>query len=194
MHHVFSLPAVVLVAGLLGAILPLTAHLGIDPDDDAGMRLSWLYLANIIGSAAGSLLTGFWLLDVLSLTGISLWLGLLGLFLAGVLVTASGGLRGANPAPWLLGAATAVAMVFAVGPLYGSTFEKLQLEEDHRPGVRFARTIENRSGVITVTADGTVFGGGVYDGVFSTDLLEDRNAIVRAYTRLARSIRGRVTF
>ena len=59
----WSLPAVALVAGILGAILPLVAHFGIAPDERAGERLSFLYLANILGSAAGSLITGFVLLD-----------------------------------------------------------------------------------------------------------------------------------
>jgi len=38
---------------------------------------------------------------------------------------------------------------------------------------------------VTVTKDGRVFGGGVYDGVFSTDPIDDRNGIFRAYAPLA---------
>ena len=43
------------------------------------------------------------------------------------------------------------------------------------------RVIENRSGVITVDPDGTVFGHGMYDGKFNTDLKHDSNGIVRPY-------------
>src|SRR5687768_1886136 len=58
-------------AAFLGAVLPLVSHFGIEPDDRAGSRLSYVFLANIIGSAAGSLLTGFVLLDVMSLMNVA---------------------------------------------------------------------------------------------------------------------------
>ena len=41
--------------------------------------------------------------------------------------------------------------------------------------------MENRSGIVTVDTDGTVFGNGMYDGKFNTDLKTDRNGIVRPY-------------
>src|SRR5208282_5385764 len=41
--------------------------------------------------------------------------------------------------------------------------------------------VENRSGIISVAADGTVFGNGMYDGRFNTDLKHDTNGIVRPY-------------
>jgi spermidine synthase len=41
--------------------------------------------------------------------------------------------------------------------------------------------VENRSGIISVAADGTVFGNGMYDGRFNTDLKHDSNGIVRPY-------------
>jgi spermidine synthase len=46
---------------------------------------------------------------------------------------------------------------------------------------RFAGVIENRSGIITVTAQGVVYGHGMYDGRFNTDLKHDNNGIVRPY-------------
>ena len=41
--------------------------------------------------------------------------------------------------------------------------------------------IENRSGIITVDTDRTVFGNGMYDGHFNVDLKHDNNGIVRPY-------------
>jgi spermidine synthase len=41
--------------------------------------------------------------------------------------------------------------------------------------------VENRNGIITVAADGTVFGNGMYDGHFNTELMHDNNGIVRPY-------------
>ena len=45
----------------------------------------------------------------------------------------------------------------------------------------FTHVIENRSGIITVDTDRTVFGNGMYDGHFNTDLKHDNNGIVRPY-------------
>ena len=45
----------------------------------------------------------------------------------------------------------------------------------------FTHVIENRSGIITVDTDDTVFGNGMYDGHFNTDLKHDNNGIIRPY-------------
>jgi spermidine synthase len=45
----------------------------------------------------------------------------------------------------------------------------------------FVQVVENRSGIITVDADGTVFGHGMYDGRFNVDLKHDNNGIIRPY-------------
>lgn len=58
-----GLVVVAIGAAFLGAVLPLVSHFGIEPDDCAGPRLSYVYLANIVGSATGSLVTGFVLMD-----------------------------------------------------------------------------------------------------------------------------------
>ena len=63
-----ALPLISVAAASQGAVLPLLSQFGIRPDADAGARLSYLYVANILGSVSGSLLTGFVLLDRLSLT------------------------------------------------------------------------------------------------------------------------------
>src|SRR5579885_1072991 len=67
----WTLPLVALAAGLLGAAFPLICHLAVGPDSDAGAGLSYLYLSNIAGSAAGTWLVGFVLMDYLTLRGIS---------------------------------------------------------------------------------------------------------------------------
>ena len=46
------------------------AEFGVAADGHAGMRTALLYLANIFGSAAGSILTGFVLIDHLGIVGI----------------------------------------------------------------------------------------------------------------------------
>src|SRR5262249_55204277 len=44
----------------------------------------------------------------------------------------------------------------------------------------FTRQVENRNGVISVTKEDAVFGGGVYDGFFLIDPSHDANLILRA--------------
>src|SRR5205809_2433095 len=66
-----ALALVYVLARCWGMLLPCLAQLGIAADARTGMRTAWLYLANILGSAAGSLLTGFVLMDRLTLIGIA---------------------------------------------------------------------------------------------------------------------------
>ena len=63
-----------------GALLPYLAEFSIEADAQAGMRTALLYLANILGSAAGSILTGVVLMDCIGLITVLrpiLWLFLL---------------------------------------------------------------------------------------------------------------------
>jgi SAM-dependent methyltransferase len=60
-------------------------------------------------------------------------------------------------------------------------YEKMQLKDKYQPAAAFATVVENRSGVIAVTPGGAVFGGGIYDGRFSVNLVGDSNGIERAY-------------
>ena len=57
-----SFVPVAIAAAMMGAVLPLVAHFGIEADDRAGLKLGYVYLANIIGSTLGSLLTGSFVL------------------------------------------------------------------------------------------------------------------------------------
>ncbi|MCL4729530.1 MAG: fused MFS/spermidine synthase [Planctomycetes bacterium] len=180
-YPVLLLP-VALAAGLLGAVFPLVCHFGVAPDERAGSGLSVLYLANILGSASGSLLTGFVLMDLLGLAAISQVLAALGALLAAALVFLFGLERRRRVVP-LAAAGATVLVAFGGGPVFFDDFyERLQYHRDYEPARRFAAVAENRSGVITVTRDGTVFGGGIYDGVFNTDLVDDANMIVRAFS------------
>src|SRR5215470_543020 len=79
---------VYLVARFWGALLPYLAELGIAADSRAGMRTALLYLANIVGSAAGSILTGFVLMDRLGLVAVGAVLVVAG-FLCAILFVAT---------------------------------------------------------------------------------------------------------
>ena len=175
-----ALPLVGLVAGLLGAILPLVAHFGIAPDARAGERMSWLYLANIIGCSTGSLLTGFVLLDLWPLKTVAWVLAAAGAAMAALLFWASG--KGTAQIVGLVASvALAAGAPLSVEATYGEFWEQLQHKHKYTPGQPFKHTIENRHGVITVTSKDEVFGGGVYDGVFNTKPIHDHNMVIRPY-------------
>lgn len=174
-----GIAVVAIGAAFLGAVLPLVSHFGIEPDDRAGPRLSYVYLANIVGSAAGSLLTGFVLLDVMSLMNVARVLVVFGFLLSAVLVAMSG--RRSMVAFVALGVATVTALV-ALPLLYDRLYERVIYKWEFDGSQRFTKVVENKSGVITVTADDTVYGSGTYDGVLNVWLQnDDRNGIVRAY-------------
>jgi predicted membrane-bound spermidine synthase len=175
------LPLVALSAALLGGILPLMTHYAVPPDDRAGSRLSVLYAVNIAGSVAGTLLTGYILLDLLPLRTVALLLALFGLVLA-LIVLLRGAQAGAGSRWGALGVAgAALAVVAGNGPAFDGLYEKLLFKERYHRGSHFARVVENRAGVIGVTDSAAVFAGGVYDGMIRTDPISDRNGILRAY-------------
>jgi spermidine synthase len=177
-----GLPIIALAAAFLGSVLPLVSHFGIEPDERTGTRLSYVYLANIIGSAAGSLLTGFVLMDRLPIVSIALLLALAGFALAAALVWMSGTSRRVATLAYSTLALCALAETALVPRLYVGLYERLVYKDEYDGSQRFAQIVENKSGVITVTQDGMVYGGGAYDGVVNTWLEEnEKNGILRAY-------------
>jgi len=171
---------VYLVARFWGSLLPYLAEFGVAADGQAGMRMALLYLANILGSAAGSIITGFVLTDHLSLVAIGAALVAAGLVCVVLLV-------GTLPLPRsekLLRASLAVGLALlamvAIPRWSASALAELQWKGAPE-AVALVDIVENRSGIITVAADGTVFGNGMYDGRFNTDLKHDTNGIVRPY-------------
>jgi spermidine synthase len=171
---------VYLVARFWGALLPYLAELGIAADGPVGMRTAELYLANIAGAAAGSILTGFVLMDLMGLVGIAVTLALLGLACALLLVLALA--LPARRKHVQLAAITAAAAIAVIVIPIGSSDVLARLQWKGAANAKpLVQTIENRSGIITVDADGTVFGHGMYDGRFNTDLKHDTNGVIRPY-------------
>jgi spermidine synthase len=180
LHYKATLPLVALSAALMGAVFPLVTHISIAPDSRAGSRLSYLYLANIIGSAAGTILVGFVLMDHLSLRGLSLLLLITGLTMGAAI--AASAVSGTRRLLLLAGAAAlSFAAIGASGFLFDALYERLMYKSDFRPELKFAHLVESRSGVIGVDSEGSVFGGGIYDGQFNTSPEHGTNTMFRAY-------------
>ena len=168
-----TLPLVGIAAALLGATLPLICHFAIRPDEKVGARLSYLYLANILGSGAGSLLTGFVLMDNLSMQGICVFLLVLGLLLSiGLAVYAQLKVKSLTiQAVTTLAIGTALA--YNATLIFDGLYERLQWKHEYKEQGAFKMLIESRFGVITVGQDNKIYGGGVYDGTLSTKFTRD---------------------
>ena len=173
---------VYLVARCWGSLLPYLAELGI-----AGRRQVPACARHCSisptssGAAAGSILTGFVLMDHMGLVAIAVTLVVAGLLCVIVLI---GCARIAAPGKAARGSigwrARRARGGCSIPRLAGRCARKPAMEgsPDAKP---FVDIVENRSGIITVDADGTVFGHGMYDGQFNTDLKHDTNGIVRPY-------------
>jgi len=179
--YLWALAPICLAAACLGAVFPMLCHASIPPDGNAGARTSYLYLSNIVGSALGSYLTGFVLMDLFPLRSVNVMLTLLGIG-TGVALLLSAQLPRRSFALSIAGVLLAALLVVqGSDPLFHHMYEKMQLKDKYQPAAEFATVVENRSGVIAVTAGGAVFGGGIYDGRFSVNLVGDSNGIERAF-------------
>jgi spermidine synthase len=138
-----------------------------------------LYFTNIIGSAAGAILTGFVLTNILGLVQTAVALVALGTLCALLLIAK---LDTTMRERWWRGCVAVGVLVLAsvaIPRFSDRILENLQAKGylDHA----FTHVVENRSGIITVDSDGTVFGNGMYDGRFNTDLKADRNGVIRPF-------------
>jgi spermidine synthase len=177
----FSVPAFFVVAAAVGSVLPLLCRLAIAPDRAAGRGVSFVYVSNILGSALGSLGIGFVLMQYFGLRQVSLGLGLTAVVLGSGVLLFSQGKLGMPPA-WAVAVIVAsFAGVPASSGLYTLLFERLIFGSRPEARAPFMNVVENRNGVIGVTAGGAVFGGGVYDGFFNVDPLTDVNIVERVY-------------
>jgi spermidine synthase len=168
-----------LIARQWGALLPYLSQFGISADGRAGMQTAVLYFANIIGCASGATLTGFVLTNWLGQLSMAVFLLAGGTFCALLLIAA----LQAPLAERLRRGGIAVAILIA-GAIANPVLAHRVLENLQSKSVAdrdFAHIVENRSGIITVNADGTVYGNGMYDGRFNTDLKTDVNGIIRPY-------------
>lgn len=158
----FATMVPVAVSGVLfGVVFPLLCHWAVASGRFSGRDVSYLYVANILGAGAGSLLTGF------------VWFDLAGLVPLTVAVLVVGHLWAEWLAAGRLGPAWRVLPLAAAltTPLWqADLYERLYYKQGWTPGTSFSLVLESRHGVIAVTQDGTLIGSGVYDSVIHDGL------------------------
>lgn len=162
-----------------GMTFPLVAHLGIPPDHKAGQGVSTIYLANIIGSVAGTLITGFIIMDYWGLPEVTALLTAFGLILALALMPWGGAPRRARAIYSAALVAIIAVLPLALTPAFADLYERLVFKHLADTSPPFVATVENKSGVINVTDDNVVYGGGFYDGRIEIDFVRDRNLLAR---------------
>lgn len=165
-----------------GGMLPMLIHIGVNEKaKNSSMAMSWLYFANIIGATLGPLMTGFILLEYFSLEQNVLILSILTLlFLFALLlfIPKEKSFKLKTMAVIIGGLASAAVLH---DPLYSTHLERIQYGQwENKP---FKYTLQNRAGIITVESNDSdiIYGGGIYDGRFNTDLTNSKNGIDRAY-------------
>jgi spermidine synthase len=176
-----SAPAFFVTAGLLGSVLPLLCRLAVSADTESGRHVSLIYLANILGSTLGSLVIGFLLMNQFGLKQISMQLALLAVLTGTMVLCIPRGHVRLPSMRNLVAVPVALALILFSSPLYFNLFGRLIFGRNASRVGYFEQVVENRNGVIAVTPDGAVMGGGVYDGYFNVDPLHDKNLIIRAY-------------
>lgn len=179
--------AVAVIALLVGSVFPVVCHHAIPAQSATGSLLSWIYFANIVGATAGPLLTGFVLLEMRSLEQNLVLLSLATTGTAALVWLACPLARTARLAGVVAAALAATTMLVTQDGLYAGTLEKLHFKTEYAGQPSYKHIVQNRSGIITVTATApdTLYGGGVYDGMFNIDPVCDANLIHRAYLMAA---------
>jgi len=171
---------VTFVSFLLGAVFPVLCHYGTRAGESVGLAVSRIYVANIVGSTLGPLLTGFVLMEYLPTDRIILYLSAATLVLGTAAVITD---MRARAGAFGTGAIVLLAaMIAGHDRVYANLLYKLHAY--YRPPTAYKYRNENRSGIIAVShypSGDALFGGGVYDGMFTTDPVIDANGIKRAY-------------
>jgi predicted membrane-bound spermidine synthase len=178
--YLIFLPMVCLGALLFGATFPLVSQVSIPGDDKAGASLSYLYAANILGSTLGSFAVGFIFMNYFSLWQISSILLVLGIVFSTSVLVAGGTPRRELRQAFALGVFVIIGFVAVSRPVFDTIYDRLLFKGGY-PSLHFVRVAETRSGAVGETSNGTVYGGGVYDGSYNVSLAHDGNMILRAY-------------
>lgn len=168
---------ILLSAATKAVLFPVVHHLGSRIEAaDTGSSIARVYFFNILGATASPILIGFWLLDHFSAQIMMQLLAFLTLLLAfrfypwGALKTA-------------LSSLLVTGMIFALAIHRDNTLMHALATKGPDQEIGFLH--ENRQGVIHTARDpvlgDAVYGGNIYDGRISTDIVVNGNRIDRVY-------------
>lgn len=165
-------------SSMLAFVFPIAHHLGTNSNPShQGQRFALVYTANVAGAALGPLVTGYLLLDQLSLQQCFLVLA------AVQVMTVLGFLCWRTDIPRRASAAAASALLccMVLWTAISVPAHHLIQQVAQHPGTA-KRVIENRHGIITLYPEGPddiVYGGNVYDGRTNLDVERNTNGLHR---------------
>jgi|GEM_PF-191928 len=185
----FMFLSIMFIAYLYGLIFPLLAHYATSSGEAVGVSVSRIYFANIVGSAVGPLVIGFWLFDVISFEKIMVIITLVTMATTAIAYYVIDADKRTLPFSRKAAYAGAIFLVLFGGSfLYNGLFERLFFKKNYNHKQHFSNVIENRSGIISTTPSetgfsDTIYGGGMFDGSFNIYPENERNnnGIDRAY-------------
>ncbi len=178
----WAAPAFFLTAAFLGSVLPLLCQSAVSASDSAGRSVSLIYLSNILGSALGSLAIGFVWMNYFATQAILMQLAAAAVITGfAIAVFRNGKAQAPSRLIWCLALVAAVAIPLA-NPGFRNLYGTLIFGPKAAQVGVMKHVVENRNGIVSVTQDDAIFGGGVYDGFFNIDPGNDSNFIIRAYT------------
>ncbi|WP_186511219.1 methyltransferase domain-containing protein [Caenimonas sedimenti] len=166
-----------LASAILSFVFPIAHHLGTRHfADRQGQRFALVYTANVSGAALGPLVTGYVLLDTLSVQQCFLLLGAAQAAAAAALALAVRQQRAV-----LVGVAALLAGSMAIA---AQSLEPHRLVRSLTPKQPVPKTVvENRHGIVTIfpgeLGDDVVYGGNVYDGRTNLDPQRNTNGLER---------------
>jgi spermidine synthase len=175
------IPCIIITSLIKSMIFPIAHHLGASSQEDKiGSSVSKVYFANIMGSTLGPLVTGFFLLNKVSLQTAMMTIAILTIFLGfyykfydkklSIRITMS--------------ACLLVSLAFFIPQNLTSILASNNLNPENGDS-SVKQLIENRYGIIHVQANkeqgDSVWGGNVYDGRVNIDLVKNSNLIHRVY-------------
>ncbi|CAL7963995.1 spermidine synthase [Gammaproteobacteria bacterium] len=141
-----------------------------------------IYFANILGSTASVLLTGFVLMNVLSIREMTNYLFAVGIIAALIPLVISQSITRKALIVHCVSLFCFTGVIFFSSNLFFHHFyEKLLFKTNYAQNPPLKYVVENNAGVIAVAQNDEVFGGGVYDGYFNIDPRHNLNGIWRAY-------------
>ena len=141
---------VFLQTAIAGSAFPLICYLGVAPGRQTGVGVSYLYVANILGSVTGTLTTGFVLMDLMSIAHISLGLTVLGALTALAVVFGAGAeiVRSRQIVIASIAASVVAASCITLGPLFDSFYERITYKANFAANQKFVDVVENKHGVV----------------------------------------------
>ncbi|HEY1129762.1 MAG TPA: fused MFS/spermidine synthase [Roseateles sp.] len=170
---------IALTAGAKGVLFPIVHHLGSNTARAGlGRSVSHVYLANVLGSALGPLLTGFWLLDQLRVE--SAW----AVVVAGTALLALACLLAApqRRASWFVLPVLLSGLGVGLVAWPVKVIDKVaDIGDDKYP---LGQVIQNKHGILHTVfrPEGDItFGGNAYDGRINVDMGLNSNMLDRAY-------------